>query len=350
VTIKDSVVKVGGATVSAADVDCTNGVIHIIDTVLLPPTHIVGTAVSNGNFKTLVTAVKTAKLVETLSGTGPFTVFAPTDAAFTKALTDLKIDAAALLARKDLGDILKFHVVSGKVLSTDLTDGQKVTTLEGSELTVTIKDSVVKVGGATVSAADVDCENGVIHIIDTVLLPPKQPNVVEAAIANGSFKTLAAALTEAKLVEALSAEGPFTVFAPTDKAFEDAIKALKTTAEDLLKREDLGDILKYHVHSGAKVMSADLKNDQKVKTLLEKAELTVKIDDKKVVKINDATVTTADVEASNGVIHIIDKVLLPPAQQTGEEGAVGGAIARTGSLSTLAVFGALLATTLAGFA
>merc|ERR1719378_1520111 len=131
----------------------------------------------------------------------------------------------------------------------------KVSTLQGSELTVTINGTTVKIGDATVSTADLECSNGVIHVIDKVLLPPAPDapapkNIVETAVANGNFKTLAAALTEAKLVDALSGEGPFTVFAPTDAAFEAALKALKVTADELLAREDLGDILKFHVVSG----------------------------------------------------------------------------------------------------
>merc|ERR550514_1873269 len=234
VTIEGSTVKVGGATVTTADLECSNGVIHVIDTVLLPPAggnNIVETAVSDGNFKTLTAALTKAQLVDTLSGGGPFTVFAPTDAAFTAALTALGLTAEELLAKPDLGDILKFHVVSGKVMSSGLSNGMKVATLQGAELTVTIEGSTVKVGGATVTTADLECSNGVIHVIDTVLLPPAGGNnIVETAVANGNFKTLAAALTKAQLVDTLSGEGPFTVFAPTDAAFTAALTALGLTA------------------------------------------------------------------------------------------------------------------------
>merc|ERR1711988_1394260 len=127
-------------------------------------------------------------------------------------------------------------------------------------------------------------------VIDKVQLPPAPKNVVETAVANGTFKTLAAALTKAKLVDALSGEGPFTVFAPTDAAFEAALKALGVTAGELLARKDLGEILKFHVVKG-KTLSSGLSNGMKVATL-QGSELKVTIDGK-VVKVNDATVTAA---------------------------------------------------------
>ena len=135
-------------------------------------------------------------------------------------------------------------------------------------------------------------------------------DIVDTAVAAGSFTTLAAALTKAGLVDALKGAGPFTVFAPTDAAFEEALKALGITAEQLLARDDLADILKYHVVGGAKVMSTDLKAGEQKVGSLEGSELTVTVAGGKVM-VNDASVRTADVAASNGVIHVIDKVLLP---------------------------------------
>jgi uncharacterized surface protein with fasciclin (FAS1) repeats len=134
---------------------------------------IVDTAVANGSFKTLVAALQEAKLVDTLKGEGPFTVFAPTDAAFEKLLKQLDITAAQLLAHPDLAKVLTFHVVSGaKVMSTDLTDGQKVKTVNGEELTIGVMSGSVTVNtGSKVVIADVDTTNGVIHAIDTVLVP-----------------------------------------------------------------------------------------------------------------------------------------------------------------------------------
>ena len=128
---------------------------------------IVDTAVAAGNFKTLVTALKAAGLVDTLKGKGPFTVFAPTDDAFAKIP---KADLDALLANKaKLKSVLTYHVVSGKVMSTDIKPG-KVKTVEGEQLTLSTKDGVM-VNNAKVVAADVAADNGVIHAIDTVLMP-----------------------------------------------------------------------------------------------------------------------------------------------------------------------------------
>merc|ERR1712194_864323 len=174
VTKDGNTVMAGSASVSTADISCSNGVIHVIDSVLLPPVpDIVETAISAGSFAVLVEALQTAGLVDALKGAGPFTVFAPTDAAFTALLDTLGVTKAELLARDDLADILKYHVLSGSsVMSADLASTQDVTTLEGSELTVTKDGSTVKAGSADVSTADISCSNGVIHIIDSVLLPP----------------------------------------------------------------------------------------------------------------------------------------------------------------------------------
>lgn len=131
-------------------------------------------------------------------------------------------------------------------------------------------------------------------------------DIVDTAVEAGDFKTLAAALKKAGLVETLKGEGPFTVFAPTDVAFEKLLKELGITAEELLARKDLKDILLYHVVPG-KVMSGDLKEGMKAKTVAGK-ELTISLDP---IRVNKANVIKPDIEASNGVIHVIDKVLLP---------------------------------------
>merc|ERR1712154_442972 len=171
------------------------------------------------------------------------------------------VTKAELLARDDLADILKYHVVSGSITSTDLAATQDVITLEGSKLTVTKKGSTVKAGSAGVSTADISCSNGVIHIIDAVLLPPvlllpPVPDIVETAISAGNFTVLVEALQTAGLVDALKGAGPFTVFAPTDAAFTALLGSLGVTKAELLARDDLADILKYHVLSGSSVMSA----------------------------------------------------------------------------------------------
>ncbi len=167
-------VTVDGARVIQADIQTSNGVIHVIDRVVMPRKDIVDTAVAAGSFKTLVTAVKAADLVETLKGAGPFTVFAPSDAAFAKlpagTLESLVKDKPALAG------ILTYHVISGRVLSTDLAVGSiEVPSVQGQPLTVTkTRDGKVLVDGAEVVSVDILCGNGVIHVINKVVLP-QQP-------------------------------------------------------------------------------------------------------------------------------------------------------------------------------
>ncbi|MFC0560751.1 fasciclin domain-containing protein [Halalkalibacter alkalisediminis] len=136
--------------------------------------------------------------------------------------------------------------------------------------------------------------------------PENTKDIVDTAVEAGDFNTLAAALEKANLVEALKDNGPFTVFAPTDEAFEKLLKELGVTAEELLARKDLANILLYHVVPG-KVMSSDLKDRMKVKTLADK-DVTISLDP---TQVNKANVVKPDIEASNGVIHVIDAVLLP---------------------------------------
>jgi transforming growth factor-beta-induced protein len=155
-------------TVTKADVDLKNGVIHVIDKVLLPPT-VVGVAMENDSFSILVQAVVKAGLVETLNGTGPFTIFAPTNAAFTALFAQLGVSGIADLTAAQLIPILKYHVVSGNVLSSQLSNGP-VQTLNGA-ITVALSPVPSINGASKIVATDVQGSNGVIHVIDKVLLP-----------------------------------------------------------------------------------------------------------------------------------------------------------------------------------
>ena len=284
---------------------------------------IVDTAVTAGTFNTLVAAVEAAGLVDTLKGEGPFTVFAPTDEAFA-ALPAGTVEALLADPQGQLTQILLYHVVSGKVMSTDLSDGMTAETVQGSSITFTIADGAVKVNEALVVAADIEASNGVIHVIDSVILPPTEEaatetmaeaaapagNIAEVATAAGAFNTLLTAVQAAGLVDELTGEGPFTVFAPTDEAFA----ALPAGTIDTLLADPEGalrDILLYHVVAG-KVMSTDLSDGMMAETL-QGASIMVSIADG-AVKVNEANVVTADVEASNGVIHVIDAVILPPTE------------------------------------
>lgn len=143
-----------------------------------------------------------------------------------------------------------------------------------------------------------------------VVAAKENMDIVDTAVAAGDFKTLVAALEKAELVDTLKGKGPYTVFAPTDEAFAKLLKQLNITAEQLLERDDLKDILLYHVVPG-KVFSKDLKDGMKLKTA-EGSEVKISLDP---VRVNDAKVVKPDIAASNGVIHVIDKVLLPPVKK-----------------------------------
>ena len=271
------------------------------------PKTIVDVAVANGSFTTLVAALQAAGLVETLQGAGPFTVFAPSDEAFAKLPAGTVEDLLKPENKDKLVQILTYHVVAGKVMAAD---AAKLTSAETvAKLPIMIKADMGKVmiNNATVALADVEASNGVIHVIDTVLLPPS--DIVDTAIADGRFKTLVAAVQAAGLVDTLKGEGPFTVFAPTDDAFA---KLPAGTVDTLLKPENkdqLAGILTYHVFAG-RVMAADVVKLTSADTVNGKP-VTIKVEDGKVY-INDAQVIITDIMTSNGVIHVIDTVILPP--------------------------------------
>ncbi len=372
----DGTVMIGDATVTTADVQSSNGVIHIIDKVLMPPqplSDIPTVATSTGVHTALVAALSQAGLVETLQGVGPFTVFAPTDAAFTAAGIDLsELTTEAGLAT--LTDILLYHVVAGQVNAADVTDGLVATAENGDNLTFAVSNGTVTVNGANVTSADVATSNGVIHVIDAVLMPPAGPpgeicynlnthmivagadeatcgaymyvenysmngqeitgcyNSITHAVSNvsqavcesymwtpsvdiamtagatGIHTSLVAALAKANLVATLQGDGPFTVFAPSDAAFTAAGINLDDFTTDA-QIAALADILLFHVVSG-QVNAADV-TDGLVAAAVNGDNLTFVVANG-TVTVNGATVTLADVPASNGVIHVIDAVLMPP--------------------------------------
>jgi uncharacterized surface protein with fasciclin (FAS1) repeats len=261
---------------------------------------IVDVAVSAGSFKTLVAAVKAAGLVETLKGKGPFTVFAPTDEAFSKVPKDM-IDALLKPENKaKLTAILTYHVVPGKVMAADVVKMKSARTVNGQMVSINVKGDTVMVDNAKVIKTDIEASNGVIHVIDTVILPK---DIVDTAVAAGVFETLVAAVKAAGLVDTLKGEGPFTVFAPIDDAFK---KLPAGTVESLLKPENkdkLKAILTYHVISG-KVMASDLLKMTSAKTVNgQNVAIGLTIDNARVVQ--------PDIKCSNGVIHVIDNVILP---------------------------------------
>ena len=268
---------------------------------------IVETAVDAGSFSTLATALKATGLVETLQGKGPFTVFAPTDAAFEK-LPEGTIETLLKPENKSqLAAILTYHVVPGDVRAKQVASLQGAESVNGQRIDITT-DGGVKVDQANVVKTDIVCSNGVIHVIDEVILPASD-SIVATADKAGSFKTLLAAAKAAGLVGTLANDGPFTVFAPTDEAFA---KLPEGTLASLLKPENknkLATILKYHVASG-RVYSDDVVAAGEADTL-QGGTLIVSVSGG-TARINNAELVATDIDASNGVIHVIDQVLLPP--------------------------------------
>lgn len=341
------------ANITAADIMATNGVVHTIDKVLLPQEAIdfvtelnmktiVELAVETDDLSVLVAALQQADadLVNTLNGDGPFTVFAPTNAAFTallaalgdnyNALTDFDTDEEKAILAK----VLLYHVASGNVLSSTLTNGQEIPTVQGESITVVLNNGVFlddkSDANAEVTMADVEASNGVVHIINKVLLPqealdyffPPQPTITALAQSVDALSTLVAALIQADagLVELLNSNGTFTVFAPTNAAFTALLNDLGSDYNSLAdfdtdeEKALLEKILKYHVVTTAAVASSALTDGMSVATaqteslVINIANGTVTITDK---TTTAATVTGADNMASNGIVHVIDKVLLP---------------------------------------
>lgn len=317
---------IDGAQIIAVDGLATNGVVHIIDSVIVPPSilPIVGTIVApayfNKNFTTLIAAVQNANtdVLSVLLGNGTgngLTLFAPTNAAFEAAgITDVNGQDA----------VLTYHVVDGTItadmLPTTMGSAAEIGTVGGANFYLSNNGGPVTINGTTaVTTPNIAGSNGVVHVIDNVLIPPTQ-NIVEivSEFASGDpaeFTMLAAALTRANLLSTFEGAGPFTVFAPTDMAFMNAGFA-DVAAIEAAAPEALAPILTHHVvKASAHVFSSDLAdgdvemlNDQNVGISV--SNLTVQ----------DAAGSTPpaglipsllNVHATNGVVHVIDKVLLP---------------------------------------
>ena len=307
VRVTDDGVMINNAMVTVADINTDNGVVHVIDAVLVqPPASVVDIIVNSEVHDTLEAAVVAAELAGTLSGAGPFTVFAPVDEAFV-GLPDGTLDSLLADPTGDLATLLQYHVVAGKVFSTDLTDGLFVETLQGDSLFIRVSSGgAVTVNGSTVLVADLQADNGVVHAIDQVLMEPAA-TVVDIVVNDTTLSTLETAVTEAGLVDALSANGPFTIFAPNNSAFaglDDGV--LETLLAD--PTGDLADILQFHVVAG-RFLSSDLLPGLMLTTLQGEA-LTIAADTLGVT-VNNIDVIRPDMIADNGVVHIIDGVLLP---------------------------------------
>jgi transforming growth factor-beta-induced protein len=311
----------GGADVTIPNLTATNGIVHIIDAVLSLP-DIVDHALNNDNFTSLTSSLVSENLVATLQGDGPFTVFAPTNDAFSDFSNPNS---------NTLGSILVNHVMNGVTLASDLVtagSGYASTLANGPmdlnmnstnlSLYYNTTDGVIINGSSEVIVTDVVGTNGVIHVVDTVI---DLPTVVTFAVANPNFSTLVDALTT--LTPSVDFAGilstangtspaPFTVFAPTNDAFG-ALSAIPVEA-------DLIPILQHHVVASANAVSGDLNADGSTSlSSLEGDTITITLPgtSPNIADVEDGSGNTdigiiaVDVQASNGVIHVLNKVLIP---------------------------------------
>ncbi|MFN2142908.1 MAG: fasciclin domain-containing protein, partial [Candidatus Promineifilaceae bacterium] len=280
----------------------------------------------DGRFTTLVAAVQAAGLAETLSGEGEFTVFAPTDDAFA-ALPEGTVESLLEDPEGALKDILLYHVLSQVVPAADVVNYEGVQTIEGENIAIAVVDGdVVLNDSAKVVLTDIAASNGIIHVIDAVLLPPSiteaaaeeamaedemmdVKSIAEIASEDGRFTTLVAALDAAGLVDTLAGEGEFTVFAPVDDAFaalpEGTVEALLEDPQGALT-----DVLLYHVVEG--VVPAETVVTLDSAPTLQGSDIHITVNDDGVFLNDTVKVLVTDVTASNGIIHVIDGVLLPP--------------------------------------
>jgi transforming growth factor-beta-induced protein len=284
----------------------------------------------SGEFSTLLAAVETAGLVESLFGKAQRTVFAPTDEAF--AAIGLDADSVRDLDREALTDILGFHMTDGRLAAADVLERKQINMFNDRLTLISLKESGAYIENSRIISTDIVATNGIIHIIDSVLLPaqtttrnrfpeitqarPGQPSLIDVALSvnaqTGEFSTLIAAIIRADLVGALSGRGQFTVFAPTDAAFAE----LGLNADNIasVAVADLKEILLFHVTSGSKPAGKVLEFNQLRMLNSQFAEVSI---DRGSAFIDKARIIRTDVKAANGVIHLIDTVILPAQESAG---------------------------------
>ena len=270
---------------------------------------IISIATKDPQFSTLANALETADLVETLKAEGPFTVFAPNDKAFQK-LPDGTLDNLLQDTNK-LKEVLLYHVITSKVLAADVVNLKEAKAANEKTIDIEVKEGNVMLNSTSkIIATDILAKNGAIHIIDTVLMPPEEANETIVGVAKnaGIFTSLLDSAAKAGLVETLESDGPFTLLAPTDEAFS---KLPAATLDSLLKGiPRLKDLLLYHVLKGQVPSSEVVKLDEAEAMNQQNLYISLKGDN---VFINEAKVTQTDIKAKNGIIHIIDTVLVPSA-------------------------------------
>jgi uncharacterized surface protein with fasciclin (FAS1) repeats len=283
-----------------------------------------------GTFDTLLTALDAAGLTETLQGDGPFTIFAPTDAAF--AAVPAEVLDALLSDTELLTQVLLYHVAGRDIRASEVTSTDGAVTLQGETVDFSVQGGSAYVNDARVTSANINTSNGVLHAIDAVLLPPSvnvaallaPGDIVDIAVADGRFQTLVTAVQAAGLEETLRSDGPFTVFAPTDDAF--AALPAGTVPSLLNDIPALSEILLYHVVSGA--VYAEQVVELSNATTVQGQPVVITLSGGSVI-VNDAQVVITDIQATNGVIHVIDSVITPPTNNIVE------ALQEDGRFSTL---------------
>ena len=299
VSIEGGTVSIGGAEVVEADIEGSNGVVHVIDGVLLGNRTVPERLSVTSATTTASAAIDAAGLTETLSGEGPFTVFAPTNPALNRLTVNSLVNNPSLLS-----SVLQYHVVSTEALAQDLSDGQTLQTVQGDELTVSIENGTVSINGAQVVVADLQASNGVIHQIDAALLENR--TAYERLSVTTATQELTAAIDRVGLTSTLNDENAtFTVFAPTDDNIPDDLSGFSD--------EELENILLYHVLGGAAVASGDIMDGQTA-TTEEGSDVQFTVGED-TIRVNDAPVTRPNLGVNNGVVHQIGGLLMPPMNQ-----------------------------------
>lgn len=294
--------------VTDADNLVSNGVVHVIDRVLMPPESLLDTLTSRG-LDTLSTAVTAANLDGTLSGAGPFTLLAPTDEAFAalgQPTLDFLLDP---LNQAALAEILTYHAIDGDEVASSLLLTELVDTLQGQSVLVGLDGNSITVNGNTVSTLNIPCTNGVLYVLDAVL---EVPEPIAAVATDAGFTTLVAALDAAGLTATFAdaGAGPFTVFAPTDAAFAALPTGVLDQLLDPVNQAVLIQVLQYHVASGELTANGVVAAEPTGIVTLEGSTLPV-VADENGVTVDGVNVSATNTLAANGIVHTIDAVLVP---------------------------------------
>jgi len=291
----------------------------------LGPMDVVGTAASQGNLTQFVSLLQSAGIEEKLRAGGPFTMFVPTDDAFAAFSSDILNNPELLF------DVLLYHIIDGKLTSGDLANQIFMTTLLGDDVAVTIDGADIRLDDSVIITRDLDATNGIIHVIDTVLIPPSSglirtpngtavvrstlPDLLTVAQTQGRFDILLDGLAAAGLTSELADSGPFTLFAPTDDAFLQLAYTLSRDKVDRIDKEPAS-LLRHHIIAGD-LRSPRLTHGSSWPTLngttiviAATADGLSLMDERGPV----ASLTSTDLPARNGIIHIIDTVVF-----TGDE-------------------------------